>query len=311
MNNDGEGNFLNDIKRELLYKPINKVLNWAEMKWGKKGWYIVASFIVLVSLFVGVIIFPTVSKVAGEKISGILSGSAQKAPLKGEPVAVPEAVQQTPLDDARILGISEKPCSGLSINIMQEMSAVPGEKPYQADSLDLSVVSASDSAKYQVAKRYPFSCKPPWVATFTFIPLKTQSIGVFFEYEDIFKFLIGNGDRITWVLQKNDQGSRKIDWTEFAKQKLDKGNIATNKEVTIVINLLKIEGNFVVLHIKIRYFPENSNSYEWVEFDERFNPSSIDLSADPTRSFRIGINESWFKGTGSEIKFNTFNVKSY
>lgn len=233
-------------------------------------------------------------------------------PSPSLPPDLPEPSQRifAPLKEAQLSQENIQPCKGKKFNIIQDLDNVQGKEiPFQVDPVDPSVVSASGSANFQVTKRYPFLCDPPWVATFSFTPKKEFSVGVFFEYEDVFKITIGDGDRLTWLLQKNDQGSRRKDWTEVSKEKLVKGKIAIDREVTGEVTMQKIEGNQITLKLKLRYQPENSSTYEWVEYIKSFKPEAADLIGNPARSVRIGLNDSRFKGEGTEVKFGYFSIR--
>lgn len=218
----------------------------------------------------------------------------------------------TPPPPQNVRGLSSytNPCQGESFEVIQQLDDVWGkEKPFSADVNDPSVISASESANSQVAKKYPYPCKPPWEVKLSFVPLKEQSIGVFIEYEDVFKVLLGDGDRQTWKIEKNDFG-RKGPWAEFLKEKLFNGKISINKEVTIIISS-KQKGNSLDLDIKFRYVPEGKDDYIWEERLVNVEAKATDLVGVSARPFRVGLNDSRFRGTGSEIQFGTFSIKEW
>lgn len=220
----------------------------------------------------------------------------------------PPELPKTPLQNLRGLNSYDKPCKGEPFEVIQQLDDVWGkEKPYPADINDPSVISASESANSQVAKRYPYACKLPWEVKLSFVPLKEQSIGVFIEYEDVFKILLGDGDRQTWKIEKNDSG-RKAPWTEILKEKLMRGKISVNKEVTVMLTA-KQKGNGVALNFKLRYVPEGTNDYIWEERTINIEAKATDLVGIPSRPFRIGLNDSRYKGGGSEIQFGIFSIK--
>lgn len=227
------------------------------------------------------------------------------------PVSTPQPEPpKTPLQNVRGLTSYTNPCQGESFEVIQQLDDVWGkEKPFSADVNDPSVISASESANSQVAKKYPYPCKPPWEVKLSFVPLKEQSIGVFIEYEDVFKVLLGDGDRQTWKIEKNDLG-RKGPWAEFLKEKLVNGKISMNKEVTIIISS-KQKRNSLDLDIKFRYVPEGKNDYIREERLVNIEAKATDLVGVPARPFRVGLNDSRFRGTGSEIQFGTFSIKEW
>lgn len=215
---------------------------------------------------------------------------------------------KTPLQNVKGLNSEDKPCVGKIFEVIQELDDVLGkEQPFIVDVNDRSTISASGSANSQVTKRYPFTCKPPWEVRLSFAPLKEQSIGVFIEYEDVFKILLGDGDRQTWKIEKNDLG-RKTSWSIAFKEKLVNGKISLNKEVTIIISA-KPKGNSLDLNIKFRYTPEGKNDYIWEERLVNIEAKATDLIGVPARAIRVGLNDSRYKGVGSEIQFGSFSIK--
>ncbi|MBI2596765.1 hypothetical protein HYW41_01290 [Candidatus Daviesbacteria bacterium] len=217
---------------------------------------------------------------------------------------------KTPLQNVRGLNSYTKACQGESFDVILQLDDVWGkEKPFQVDPDDPRIISASESANAQVAKKYPYPCRPPWEVKLSFVPLKEQSIGVFIEYEDVFKVLLGDGDRQTWKIEKNDS-ARKSPWTEFIKEKLVNGKISVSKEVTIIISSNQ-KGNGLDLNIQFRYVPEGKNDYIWEERLVYIEAKATDLVGVPARPFRVGLNDSRFKGAGSEIRFGIFSIKEW
>ena len=228
---------------------------------------------------------------------------------KSKPSSTEAETQKSPLERERVLSISESPCEGMSVDITQEFGDVSGkEKLVKTDEDDPTVVSAPREGNYQGVKRYPFECSLPWIATFSGIPRKESSIGIFLEFEEVFKILIGDGDRINWKVEKNDQGRKGV-WTEVIREKLTNGKISVDRQMTIVIEA-GLVGRAVKLLFKINYVPEGEENYIWEKHEDiRFQPKAINLETNPSQKFRIGINDWRFKGQGSEVKLGTFSVK--
>jgi len=63
------------------------------------------------------------------------------------------------------------------------------------------------------------------------------------------------------------------------------------------------------IDIKFRYVPEGTNDYIWEERKINVEAKATDLVGVPARPFRIGLNDSRYKGTGSEIQFGIFSIK--
>lgn len=265
---------------------------------------------------IAVILIITLVLLALAVTAFFLSIGANWKTLKGDnsPILTPTPVDKlniqpsTPLQDIRGLTSYDKPCNGEPFEVVTQLDDVWGnEKPFPADKTDPNVISASGSANAQVTKRYPYSCKPPWEIKLLFVPLKERSIGVFIEYEDVFKIVLGDGDRQTWKIEKNDSG-RKNPWTEILKEKLTNGKISINKEVTINIVSKQI-GNNLELDISFRYVPEGKNDYIWEERKVNFEAKATDLVGLPARPIRVGLNDSRYRGAGSEIQFGIFSIK--
>lgn len=300
-NTDGVDRGKKILEKVLVKKPLNFIGRVFGQKAKTKVYIIiglVAVFLLATSFLVE--LWANLKALTVEPPKTVASSTFDPSPSPELP--------KTPLQNLRGLNSFDKPCKGEPFEIIEQLDDVWGkEKPYPADADDPSVISASESANSQVAKRYPYACKLPWEVRFSFVPLKEQSIGVFIEYEDVFKILLGDGDRQTWKIEKNDLG-RKAPWTEVLKEKLVRGKISVNKEVTVVLTA-KQKGNGLELNLKLRYVPEGTNDYIWEERTINVEAKATDLVGIPSRPFRIGLNDSRFKGSGSEIQFGIFSIK--
>jgi len=279
--------------KQVINKLPRVVFGFIERRLGRR---MTIFFAVGLLLFVGFIYSP-------------LFGIALDFIKKEKPLPVEQKTQESSLERERVLSISESPCGGMSVDIIQEFSDVSGkEKLVQTDEDDPNVVAAPSDGNYQGVKRYPFECSLPWIATFSAIPRKDSSIGIFLEFEEVFKVLIGDGDRINWKVEKNDQGRKGV-WTEVIREKLTKGKISIDRQMTIVIEARFIE-RAVKLLFKINYVPEGGEYYVWEEHEDiQLQPKAINLETNPSQKFRIGINDWRFKGQGSEVKLGTFSIK--
>lgn len=305
MDND-RADVIDKGKQVLKWVFIHTPLNFIEKKFGHKIAVAIIVAITLVILGICAIAF-FLSMAANWKT--LSSDEPKQAPF---PIPAPFDKQgnsrKTPMQDVKGLESYSNPCNGELFDVVTQLDDVWGnEKPFPADKTDPNVISASGSANAQVTKRYPYSCKPPWEIKLLFVPLKEQSIGVFIEYEDVFKIILGDGDRQTWKIEKNDSG-RKNPWTEVIKEKLTNGKISVNKEVTVNIVSKQI-GNNLELSISFRYVPEGKNDYIWEERKVNFEAKATDLVGLPARPIRIGLNDSRYRGAGSEIQFGIFSIK--
>lgn len=216
---------------------------------------------------------------------------------------------QAPLERSRREMIALRPCEGELIDIMEDLEDVLGEKFVQANSQDPSEVKTPDKPPYQSAKRYPYGCNLPWVATVSATPLKEESLGLFIEYEDVFKFVLGDGDRETLVIEKNDGGRRGEGWSRVDKSKLGSGEVALNKELTFTVEADLMQQGLLV-SANLNYWSEDSNQWEVFEYESPvFVPLGVNLKSQERRKFRLGINDFRFKGTGSLLRLQTFRIR--
>ncbi|MCL5784592.1 MAG: hypothetical protein M1142_04550 [Patescibacteria group bacterium] len=226
---------------------------------------------------------------------------------KSSPLSTP-IEKRTPMSDVRGLKSVDRPCQGESFDVIQQLDDVWGkERPFPADPDDPDVISASGSANFQVAKKYSFPCKAPFTAKLSFIPLKERSIGVFVEFEDVFKVLVGDGDRLTWKIEENS-GNRKQPWLIRLREKMKNGPISLNKEATLILDA-KPSLNGLDLKITFSYIPEGKSDRVFEYETSAVKASVTDLINSPARTFRIGLNDFRYKGSGSEIRFGAFSVK--
>ena len=218
---------------------------------------------------------------------------------------------ESTLERERVKKISETPCNDIPVSIVEDFVDVQGkEKWVLPDEKDLTVISAPDNGQFQGTKRYPFECELSWIATISATPRKPGSIGLFVEYEDVIKVIIGDGDRTTWKVEKNDNGRRE-EWKQVNKQKLDNGKISTDKQFTVIIKALRNGKHAIDLELSLNYVPEDKTGYVW-EFHKINNvsPKALNLDVNPFHKFRVGVNDWRFKGKGSELKLGNFSVKT-
>lgn len=97
-------------------------------------------------------------------------------------------ILESPLERERIKTISNAPCEGNSIDVLREFNPVEGKEIlFQVDENDFTVVEPPKEGLFQGSKRYPFECSLPFLATISATPRKDASIGVFLEFEEVFK----------------------------------------------------------------------------------------------------------------------------
>jgi hypothetical protein len=150
----------------------------------------------------------------------------------------------------------------------------------------------------------------PWVATVSATPRKSESIGLFVEYEGVVKIIVGDGDRATWKVERNDNG-RKEEWTRVGKQKWANGKISIDKEFTVSIKALRNRKYDISLELSLNYIPEGNKEYIWESYKiDNIHPEALNLDVNTSHKFRIGINDWRFKGKGSELKLGNFSVKT-
>ena len=170
-------------------------------------------------------------------------------------------------------------------------------------------VSAKGTEYFQASNKSKWACKLSFIAQLVVVPVSGQSLGLFFEYEDVFRVLVGDGDRVTLKVEQNNLNDRKREWQAVpdknGKERRKLGNpIEDGEEVTLIVKAKESEGN-IVLHIDVYH-----SKYQSVEkFDYVFSPNAINIQAPQQRNFRIGLNDFRFEGTGSIIDLKTLSVE--
>jgi len=193
-------------------------------------------------------------------------------------------------------------CNGAEFNILDgTLEPVGGERFTFEEEED--AVSVRETSGYQAVVRTPWGCKFPLEAKIRVYPVSGSSLGLIFEYENVFKTLVGDGDRKTVRVQQNKWNIRG-DWpeVELKSNKLS-FPIEDGEEIFITVKGKVVDGIVhVVLEVKHSKFQSSDT------FTASFIPTGTNLNVDQSRKFRIGINDSFYKGKASIIKMDTFSV---
>lgn len=197
-------------------------------------------------------------------------------------------------------------CNGSQFDILsgKYFEQVGGER-FNAENLGYS---ARNTKEFQASSRTRWGCNIPFITTIVSYPVSGKSFGLFIEYENMFKVLIGDGDRKTIRVEVNKFGYRGL-WPEL-KDSTGKKRPSLINPVEIgeeVITTIKVKelNSKIVLNIEVLH-----SKFQSVEkFDFEFEPTGINYKADQERNFRIGINDSRYKGEGSVIDLKTFSIK--
>lgn len=200
----------------------------------------------------------------------------------------------------------ENKCRGAQFDIFSDYFESVGNERFYKEELG---VSARNTDYYQATRKSNWACNMPFVAQVVTIPLSGSSFGLFFEYEDVFRVLVGDGDRVTLKVEQNKLNDRKREWLAVPdkdgneRQKL--GNpIEDGEEVTLIVKTKESGGN-IVLHIDVYH-----SKFQSVEqFDYVFSPNAINIQAPQSRNYRVGLNDFRFEGTGSIIDLKTLSVE--
>lgn len=217
-------------------------------------------------------------------------------PTLGESVEGP--IQKRANDDKW-----EKQCSGARFDILDDLDGVGGERFSFPDKYDDHIASPAGNL-YQGLMKTSWRCALPFIATISATPKKTESIGLFLEFENVFKVIVGDGDKRSIKIEKNDGGDRGP-WTSFYRRYLTE-ELQTNKEVTLTIKA-KIEGGLVRLWVEI----VQPGQAKPVIIDDipLFIPEGITLETHLKEFFRVGINDSFYKGEGSWVRLGTLSIE--
>jgi hypothetical protein len=168
--------------------------------------------------------------------------------------------------------------------------------------------STRNTKTYQASSKTKWGCKIPFEARIVAFPVSGKSFGLFFEYENMFKVLIGDGDRKTLRVEENKFGYRGL-WPELTDSVGKKrpsliNSIEDGEEVLLIIKVKAIDKK-IILNLEI-----NHSKFQSIErFNFEFEPNGINYQTDQARNFRIGINDSRFKGEGSIVDLKTLSIK--
>jgi len=197
----------------------------------------------------------------------------------------------------------ENKCQGSRFDIINDLSDVGGERFSFPDKYDDHIASPAGNL-YQGSKKTSWECALPFIATVSGTPKKTESIGLFLEFENVFKVIVGDGDKRSIKIEKNDGGDRGP-WAPFYRRYLAE-ELQINKEVTLTIKA-KIEKGSVRLWVKI----VQPGQAKPVIIDDipPFIPEGITLETHLKEFFRIGINDSFYKGEGSWVRLGTLSIE--
>jgi len=215
------------------------------------------------------------------------------------PTPAPDTTEnpiQKRMDDERV----DSRCKGGTFYPILDFDIV-GEELFNYIDKQEQTISVEGLEKYQAEVRTQWECPMPFKVVLRFKSLGDESVGVFIEYQDIFKFIIGDGDKRTLRLKENDTGLR-TDWRQVFEERLD-FDIKKNEE-TILTLYAKEEGDEIVVKIIVQY-ASNEKPQEYLA---RFNPSKVITNSNQQRKFRLGINDWRYKGLGSKIQFDIFSV---
>ncbi|KKQ98207.1 MAG: hypothetical protein UT24_C0014G0021 [Candidatus Woesebacteria bacterium GW2011_GWB1_39_12] len=295
-----------NIDPEELYKDTKKKLIWAPVypilvRLSKKGQTI---FMIVVIIFVFFIIatwllFDDQIKKKANAVLGVDTG--EKILEKGDESHSDNNLAKDNIEKDRI----DNKCKGAQFGIFSDYFEPVGNERFYKEEVG---VSARNTEYYQASYKSNWACNIPFVAQVVAIPLSGQSFGLFFEYEDVFRVLVGDGDRVTLKVEQNKLKDRKSEWQPVldkdGKERQKLGNqIADGEEVTLEIKVKESDGK-IVLHINVYH-----SKFQNVEpFDYVFTPNAINIQAPQPRNFRVGLNDFRFKGTGSVLDLKTLSV---
>lgn len=200
--------------------------------------------------------------------------------------------------------VKEK-CKGAQFNILKELDIIGNERFFKEE----NGISARETEYYQASVKTLWGCKMPFFAQVVAIPVSGPSFGLFFEYEDVFKVIVGDGDRITLKVEQNKLDERTTAWItvrdEEGRERQKLGNpIEDGEEVTLVVKTREKEGR-VLLRVEIYH-----SRFQSVEiFNYSFLPNAVNNKTGQKRALRIGINDFHYKGEGSIIDLKTLSIE--
>lgn len=290
--------------KKLPIIGINKYHNTLVTKHPRARWLLpsLAVLILVICAFV-FWLYSDPIKLKTQSILGIKTSNDKVIPLDIESNTSKEEEIEEKISDEYI---KSNQCNNYPINIIGTKYILPiGSQRFHAEN---GGYSASDTKDFQASSETSWGCSLPFTAQIVSIPISGSSFGLSFEYFNMFKVVIGDGDRKTIRVEENKYGIRGA-WPEI-KDETGKirpslvNPIEDGEEVTLTIKAKHLDGkiklNIVILHSKFK-------SKE--EYNFEFEPTAVNFQSDQSRKFRIGINDSRYKGEGSVIDLKTFSIK--
>ncbi len=266
----------------------------------------VLASIVIISIFVAIMIIKEPLTLRIQNILGRVLGMATQFGETHPPKKVESPTPAPVLRDDFSLDRVNNKCRGAVFDILGgDLIPVGGERFYTED----QGYSTKSTKNYQAAKETKWPCSLPFSATVVSIPISGPSFGLYVEYLDMFKVLIGDGDRKTIRVEENKWNSRKDSWPQIRDLENNKRPTLVNpiedgEEVTLTIKAKAINGK-ILLHIDV--FHSKFQSHE--PFDFEIVPNGVNFQTDQPRPFRVGINDSRYKGYGSILDLKTLSIK--
>ena len=211
--------------------PWDPVLDWIGKMIPQKVWPYL-KWIVIILLIIGVLL-PNLNTALQVFINynKVLSLSTEETPEKPI-ISVPKVVEEEGPVERRVYDEKrEKRCNGAVFDIVKDLEVASDVERLRVVNLDdPEVVTVEGTKNFQGAYQSSFECNLPFVATISATPQGgTKSLGLFFEFRDIFKVLIGDGDMRAVKIQGNNKGERS-EWGIISRQYLPK-ELEVGKEV--------------------------------------------------------------------------------
>jgi hypothetical protein len=156
---------------------------------------------------------------------------------------------------------------------------------------------------FQGSKKTSWECNLPLISSVSVIPKSLKSIGLFWEFENIVKVLLGDGDNKSLKIEVNENGDRGP-WKAY-KRYLDR-RIEKNKEV-ILTTKLKVVDSSVVMVVEINQVGWSSPII--IDDIPPLKPAFL-LNVNMEKKIRVGISDSLYKGLGSLVRLQTLSIKT-
>lgn len=191
-------------------------------------------------------------------------------------------------------------CSGAAFNIIDELSEVGGERFVHPIPEDNNVVQVDINDLFQGSLKTLWGCNLPFSVRVKTIPISGQSLGLFIEIENLFKLILGDGDKISLKLERNDSGYRGA-WKEISKEKLF--SKIEDKKPLILVMSTSFSGEWISVTVEVYHSgKELPETFNW-----EFVPPTLDLLG-RAYPIRVGLNDYRFKGEGSVVRLETLTI---